>query len=130
MHIAVSTAPGGATRFTAQLQNNTQFWGKVITPDPACLITDGAQMGIVLGVTYTGDQGLETAADRTTTPCIVQSKCVYSEFRFDEPELGLFEGIVKDNIHQAIDGAVINTLFGGPGKPVLPGRCARWRTMP
>jgi hypothetical protein len=123
MSIAINTTSGGATRFTVGLQNGTRFSGKVITPDPGCWIKDGARIAIIFGVVYTGDQGVETG---TTTPCIVQSKANFTTFAFDPLELGYLESTAKDQIHQVIDKAVVNTLFG----PNLPGRCARWRQMP
>ena len=130
LSIAINTAAGGAQRFTVGLQNGSRFSGKLITPDPGCWIKDGAMMAIVFGLTYTGDQGLETG---TTTQCIVQSKVDFTNFAFDPLDVGSIPGAesaAKNQVHQAIDKAVINTLFAPQGGTPLPGRCARWRQMP
>ena len=125
--ITVGAAPGGADRFTATFQNGTRFSGKLITPDPGCWLKDGAKISIIFGVVYTGDRGDESG---TAAPCITQSKTDFTSFAFDPPDLAPFESTAKDRLHQAFDDAVINQLYGGPGKPTLPGRCARWRQMP
>lgn len=130
MRVATSTIPGGGTRFIIQLQNDTVFRGEVITPDPGCWIQGGAVMSVFFGATYTGDQGTEPVGDGTTRPCIVQSKVVYSQFRFGDPIFSPWEGTLKGELHLAIDRAAINQIFVAAGAPPLPGRCARWRQMP
>jgi hypothetical protein len=130
MQVALSPTPGGGTRFNIQFKNDTTFRGTVITPDPGCWIQDGAVMTVFFGATYTGDQGTETAPDGTTRPCIVQSKVVYSQFRFGDPIFSPWEESVKNELHLSFDRAAINQIFVTAGGPALPGRCARWRQMP
>jgi len=124
--VAVGGAPGGANRFTIQLFNGSRFQGTLITPDPACLITDGTDADFTFGVVYTGDQGVESNG----SPCMVQSKMVYSSFNFDLVGLAPHEGLLKTRLHEIFDREIINQVFVTQGRPPLVGRCARWRQMP
>lgn len=126
--IASSSTPGGGTRFTIQLANGSRFQGTLITPDPACVLQDGTDADFTFGVVYTGDQGVET--DGSNSPCIVQSKMVYSSFNFDLVGLAPHEALVKDELHKIFDREVINQVFVAQGSPPLVGRCGRWRLMP
>jgi hypothetical protein len=129
MKAAISSTPGGATRFTVQLTNGSRFQGTLIHNDPPCNIKDGTDADFTFGVVYTADQGVETA-DGSRTPCIVQSKTVYSSFNFDLVLMAPHEGFVKARLHEVFDRELINSIFVARGGTPLPGRCQRWRVMP
>jgi hypothetical protein len=109
--------------------NGSRFQGSLVTPDPGCWISDGTDADFTFGVVYTGDQGVETA-DGSMSPCIVQSKAVYSSFNFDLGLMAPHEGFVKARLHELFDREVINQIYVSPGSPPLKGRCERWREMP
>lgn len=124
--VAVNSTAGGANRFTIQLANGSRFQGTMVTPDPPCLIRDGTDADFTFGVVYTGDQGEEPNG----SPCVVQSKMVYSSFNFDLVGLAPYESNVKERLHAIFDFEVINQVYGAQGRPPLVGRCQRWRLMP
>lgn len=126
---SVGTAPGGATRFNIQFMNGSRFQGSMISPDPACAISNGTDIDFTFGLVYTGDQGTETV-NGATSPCITQSKVVYSSFNFDLVGNFIHEGAMKDRMHTTLDTQVINQLFVPSGGTPLAGRCMRWRQMP
>lgn len=48
----------------------------------------------------------------------------------EDPVLAIAEDPIKGALHETLDRAIINSVFGTAGSPPLPGRCARWRPMP
>jgi hypothetical protein len=129
--MAVATSPSGSsgTRFVVQLSNGSTYSATVYPVNALNLEGIGVPVTITFGVTYTGDQGVETTAAGTSRPCIVQSGAAWSQFQTSDPVISLFEGTVKDQIHLVLDNAVINQVFLPAGSSPVPGRCARWRTL-
>ena len=124
MILSISTAPGGATRFIATLENASVFDAVHVPVDAAgndsILTTD---IHITFGLQYTADQGVER--NPAGSPCITQSKVSYTQFETGNLIVSAFEPTIKNAIHQNLDDAVIRMLFG-----ISPSRCARWRQMP
>src|SRR5262245_33885885 len=134
MSVALSTMTGGGTRFVVQLPTGSELTGPVTRYNMACEPAIPSRKDAKLGVVYTGDQETETAANGTTSPCIVRSKIEFTQYETQEPELSRTVMSIKDLVRQAIDDAVINQvfvtqLFVTPGSSSLPGRCARWRAL-
>ena len=134
MTVALSTITGGGTRFVVQLPNGSVFTGTSTRINAVCEPGIPSQISAKLGVVYTGDQETETAANGTTSPCIVRSKAEFTQFETQDPLLSYFVLSFQDRVHQAIDDAVINQvfvtqLFVTPGPSSLPGRCARWSAL-
>jgi hypothetical protein len=134
MSVALSTISGGGTRFVVQLSTGSVLTGPVTRYNMACEPAIPSRKDAKLGVVYTGDQETETAANGTTSPCIVRSKVEFTQYETQEPELSRSVMSIKDLVRQAIDDAVINQvfvtqLFVTQGSSSLPGRCARWRAL-
>jgi hypothetical protein len=133
MHVATSSPGSGATRFTVVLQNVSSFAGEIASLLPkvggsTCPVGPNlSPFKVEFALTYTGDQGVEVG---TSTACMFQSKVDFTSFKIDQELLQPFDGTVKDEIHKALDNAVINAIFVPAGAPSRPGRCARWHMMP
>ena len=88
---------------------------------------DGPREGITFGVTYTG----QVSTPETGSPCISQSKAVYSQFQFGNPLYAGLEGVAKDQMHQALDDRALASFAAqfGLATPAMS-RCGGWREMP
>lgn len=53
-----------------------------------------------------------------------------TQYMTSDPVLAIAEDPIKGALHDTLDRAIINSVFGTAGSPPLPGRCARWRPMP
>jgi hypothetical protein len=124
MSLSISTAQGGATRFMVTLENPSIFDAVHVPVDASghdSILT--TTIHITFALQYTGDQGVERNA--AASPCITQSKVVYSRFETGNLIVSAFEDTIKNTIHQKLDDAVIDKIFKSS-----PSRCARWRLMP
>ena len=128
---SITTAPGGAQRYTATLADGSVITTKATPVDGRCFDGIPVNIGVTLGVVYTGDQGVETAGGSTGSPCITQSKADFTQFVTNDPLLNHpgVQQAVKDLIHGQLDNKLIEGLFR-PVSATNPARCARWRPMP
>jgi hypothetical protein len=133
MHLATSSPGSGATRFTVVFQGNSSFSGEVastvlnIVLSTCVSVLNLTPLEIEFALTYTGDQGVEPG---TATACMFRSKVDYTNFQIDQDVAQPFDGTLKDELHKALDDAIINSVFVPAGAPRRAGRCARWRPMP
>lgn len=129
MSVATSPVGSGGTRFIMRLRDDSVLTGTVTPYNGFCAPGIPIGVRIALGVVYTGDQGTEPAAGGGTVPCIVTSRAQFTQYSTSDPVLSIGEDAIKGELHAMLDRAVINSVFGTPGSPALPGRCARWRPM-
>jgi hypothetical protein len=120
----VTQTRGGADRFEIFLADGTLFTTKATPVNGLCWDGLPIQIGITLGLVYTGEVGLEIG---TGASCVIQSRVTYTQFSTADPLIALVpgvEGIVKDRLHELLDKELIGSLGGNLG------RCARWRLLP
>ena len=124
---SLATVSGGAQRITVIVPDGSVLQASGTPINPLCFDGLTVQIGITFGVTYTGDQGVETGGATPGAPCIVRSRAVFTQFATADPLLSVPEAqqLVKDKIHEAIDTAAIETVFRPVSAP-SPARCARW----
>jgi hypothetical protein len=125
----VGRAKGGANLYTVFIPDGTNYTAKATPQNAACTPGIPINIGIFLGATYFGEQGEEPATPgMPVTPCVVRSRVAYSQFHTNDPLVTVFalEPQVKDVIHNELDKAIIQVIFG----PTFSGRCARWQPLP
>jgi len=128
---SITTAAGGAQRYTATLADGSVITATGIPIDGRCFDGIPVKVGVTLGLVYTADQGVENAGPSTGLPCVTQSKANFTQFITNDPLLNLpgVQQAVKDLIHGQLDTKLIEALFR-PTSAASPARCARWRQMP
>ncbi len=128
---SITTAAGGAQRYTATLADGSLITAKATPVDGRCFDGIPVNIGVTLGVVYTADQGLENTGPSSGSTCITQSKANFTQFATNDPLLNLppVQQAVKELIHNQLDTKLIEALFR-PTSATNPARCGRWRQMP
>lgn len=125
LHTSVSGGSGAPILLGAKLDDGSVFSAVVVVVN----CQDGPREGVTFGVTYTGQVRISETAGQS--PCISQSKAVYSQFQFGNPGYAGFEGLAKDKLHQTLDERAIMAFAERLGLPSpTPPRCDNWRVMP
>lgn len=126
----VATVSGGAQRISVIVPDGSVLRASGTPVNPVCFDGLTVQIGITFGVSYTGDQGVETSGATPGVPCIVRSKADFTQFATADPLLQLPDAqkLVKDKVHEAIDTAAIEAVFR-PTSAAAPARCARWQPL-
>jgi hypothetical protein len=117
--LSLSTIAGGATRIDARLADGSLVTATATPVDIRCFDGISVQIGITIGLRYTGDLGQETTGPSTGSACIVRSRATFSQFVTADPVLihpGV-EDAIKDQIHQLLD------------TQLAPRRCNRWQLL-
>lgn len=123
LHTSIGGGSGKPIILGAKLDTGSVFSAVLVVTN----CQDGPREAVTFGVTYTG----QLATPDNGPPCIARSKAVYSQFQFGDPFFGVFEGLARDKMHQALDDQAITSFTSALGltAPATP-RCALWREMP
>jgi hypothetical protein len=134
--IRLSTPPGAETRYMVTLVDGSLLTTSATPFNSFCWDGITVQIGITLGLEYTGDVRTESTGPGAGKACISRSKVVITQFLTSDPLLSLpgIQQLLKNSLSadllQKFDTQIMDSIYRTPGDPPLPVRCVQYKALP